>query len=182
MRQGHPERLEAFDYIGFHRYFLTFCTFERRGVFVNNDAVGLVRTQLSRASSESQFSVSAYCFMPDHLHLLVEGLSESSDGRRLVALFKQLSGFHYQHMFRARLWQRYGYERVLRGDEDTRAISNTFWRIPFAPDFAAARGSTSSRVPTDFLSKRSWSGRSRGARLDRKFRLKPEPTTPGAYF
>jgi hypothetical protein len=27
---SYPEHLSGFDYVGVHRYFLTFCTFERR--------------------------------------------------------------------------------------------------------------------------------------------------------
>ena len=57
--------------------------------------------------------------MPDHVHLLIEGQSDSSDCRRFIARAKQFSGFHYSKAFGHRLWQRYGVERILRSEETT---------------------------------------------------------------
>lgn len=123
MRTGVPRHLSTFNYIGFHRYFLTFCTFERRLLFLERSAIGLVRDQILRASETEAFAISAYCFMPDHLHLLVEGQREDSTALRFISLAKQLSGFHYRQKFGGPLWQRYGYERVLRNDEETLAVA-----------------------------------------------------------
>ena len=39
MLTGKPDHLNAFDYLGLHRYFLTFCTFERQPHFTTNLAV-----------------------------------------------------------------------------------------------------------------------------------------------
>ena len=119
MRTARPQRLEGFDYLGPYAYFLTFCVFERRPVFVTPGHVEAVLTQILRAAAEEAFAVIAYCFMPDHLHLLVRGETDVSNCRRFIALAKQLSGYHFQRAFGARLWQRYGYERTLRSDEAT---------------------------------------------------------------
>jgi REP element-mobilizing transposase RayT len=74
MRASHPERLRGFDYVGYHRYFLTFCTFNRRPLFVDDDHVDIVLAQILRACGQEQFATLAYCFMPDHRHLLAESL------------------------------------------------------------------------------------------------------------
>jgi putative transposase len=79
--------------------------------------VEVVRTQIVRASHEQRVSLIAYCFMPDHVHLLVEGQSDDSDCRRFIARAKQYSGFYYRASFGRRLWQRYGYEHVLRNEQ-----------------------------------------------------------------
>jgi putative transposase len=113
----HPEHLKTFDYLGLHQYFLTFCTDERKRLFVTATAVDLVRTQIERAATDFRFEVIAYCFMPDHLHLLVEGQADDSDCREFISRAKQYSGFHYKAAFGHRLWQRYGYEHVLRNEE-----------------------------------------------------------------
>jgi putative transposase len=55
-------------------------------------------------------------------HLVVEGLRDDSDLRRFTSRAKQLSAYHYKQTFKRRLWQRYGYERVLRGEESTRDV------------------------------------------------------------
>ena len=55
--------------------------------------------------------------MPDHLHLLIEGTSDDSDGKRFIKTFKQYSGYYYSQEWHDVLWQRYGFEHVLRDDE-----------------------------------------------------------------
>jgi REP element-mobilizing transposase RayT len=75
---GHPRYLEGFDYIGFHRYSLTFRTFEHREHFVERSHVSLVLTQILCSGEENQCAVSTYCFMPDHLHLVVEGTRDDA--------------------------------------------------------------------------------------------------------
>jgi putative transposase len=118
MRTGNPGHVKTFSYTGLHRYFLTFCTDRRRPVFANRAAVDLVRDHLMRVAIEQQFAVFAYCFMPDHLHLLIEAQSDASECLRFISRAKQFSGFYYSKAFQHRLWQRYGYEHTLRdGDE-----------------------------------------------------------------
>ena len=134
----HPERLKTFDYVGFHRYFLTFCTHNRARLFVTTDAVQVARTQIARASTEQRVSVLAYCYMPDHLHLLVEGQSEDSDCKRFIARAKQYSGFHYQAAFGRRLWQRYGYEHVLRNDQTAVSVARYILETPVRARLVAA--------------------------------------------
>ena len=70
-----------------------------------------------RAAIEEGFAIVAYCFMPDHVHLLIEGLQESSDCKRFMTKAKQYAGSYYKKRFSQRLWQRYGYERILRSDD-----------------------------------------------------------------
>jgi putative transposase len=117
MRTGTPGHLRTFDHLGLHRYSLTFCTERRRHLFTSSEAVDLVLAQIVRAARENEFAILAYCFMPDHVHLLVEGQSDSSDCKRLIARAKQYSGFYHSKKFRQVLWQRYGFEHVLRDDE-----------------------------------------------------------------
>jgi putative transposase len=122
VRTDYPRHLPDFDYTGIYRYFLTFCVNGRAQAFVNQDAVDLTWTQFLRAATDESFSIIACCFMPDHSHLLVEGLDDSAELKRFISRAKQLSGFHYkQHHGRA-LWQRYSYEHVLRDEEPTPAV------------------------------------------------------------
>jgi putative transposase len=125
-----PEHLKTFDYLGFHRYSLTFCTNQRRKLFTTRDVVDLVLAQISRAATENQFAVIAYCFMPDHVHLLVEGLAEASDCKRFIARAKQYSGFYYPKQHGGVLWQRYGFEHVLRDDEITWVVARYILENP----------------------------------------------------
>jgi putative transposase len=125
-----PERLKTFDYLGLRQYFLTFCTHERRQLFLDPEAVAAVRTQIQRAASDQTFAVIAYCYMPDHVHMLVEGQSDDSDCRQFISRAKQYSGFHYKATFGQRLWQRYGYERTLRSDESSISVTRYILENP----------------------------------------------------
>ena len=110
-------RLRGFDYTGGYRYFLTICTRRRACVFVTREAVDAVVVQLLQSSRDERFAVIAYCFMPDHLHLLVEGTDPGSQLTEFVRLFKQRSSFQWKRAFGSELWQRGYFEHVLRSDE-----------------------------------------------------------------
>jgi REP element-mobilizing transposase RayT len=61
--------------------------------FVDPQHVDVARTQILRAAEDEPFAVVAYCFMPDHLHLLIEAGSESSNALNFIKRAKQLCGF-----------------------------------------------------------------------------------------
>jgi putative transposase len=102
----------------------------RRPLFNEASIVELALEQLQRAANEQRFSVTAYCFMPDHLHLLVAGTAEDSNGKRFINAFKQYSGHCYSQKWRGTLWQRYGFEHVLRDEEDTMEVVRYILRNP----------------------------------------------------
>jgi putative transposase len=127
---GKPEHLKTFDYTGVHQYFLTFCTYQRRMLFVSRECTDVVYAQFLRAAADEGFAILAYCFMPDHVHLLVEGQHADSDCRRFIARAKQFSGFHFQKTFGQCLWQRYGFERSLRAEESALAVARYILENP----------------------------------------------------
>ena len=126
----HPQPLPGFDYLGEHQYSLTFCTCWRRPLFTAPDRVDLARTQILRAAADEKFELIAYCFMPDHVHLLAMGCLPTSNCRRFITRAKQFSGYHYQRAFNERLWQRYGYEHVLRASEDVFRVARYILENP----------------------------------------------------
>jgi putative transposase len=138
MRTGRPSRLKDFDYRGFHRYFLTFCTLDRRPTFARAAIVECVLAQFRRAADRTAIELLAYCFMPDHAHLLVGGTQDDADGRSFIALAKQLSAFHVSRQFGVRLWQHYAYEHVLRGDEDSLQVARYIIANPLRAGLATS--------------------------------------------
>jgi len=125
-----PRRLQNFSYIGRRRYFLTFCCAERRDVFTDGAVVELARTQISTTALHERFAILAYCFMPDHVHLLVEGMTDAADLRRFAKLAKQRSGALYARRFGQALWQQGYHERVLRDADDAPAIARYILENP----------------------------------------------------
>ena len=130
MRTGRPGHLKTFDYLGLYRYFLTFCTHRRQKYFAEAQFVEVVLAQILRAAEDERVAIVAYCFMPDHLHLLVEAGSESSDCLSFIKRAKQLSAFYYSKRFGHRLWQRYGYERTLREEDTTLVVAKYILENP----------------------------------------------------
>ena len=85
MRSTRP-RLTTFDYVGLHYIFLTFCTHMRKPHFTDATVVTLAREQILRAAAASACAVTAYVFMPDHVHLLVKGLTPATDGYATLSI------------------------------------------------------------------------------------------------
>jgi putative transposase len=123
-------RLKTFDYLGFYRYFLTICACDRTRIFTDDQSVGRVLMELSRTADDQHFLVIAYCFMPDHVHLLVEGRHPAADFREFVRLFKQRSSFAWKRNNGTTLWQRSYFEHVLRDDEDTTSVAKYILENP----------------------------------------------------
>jgi len=123
-------RLKTFDYLGFYRYFLTICTRDRTRLFIGDESVRLVLMELSRTADDQCFAAIAYCFMPDHVHMLVEGNHPAADFCEFVRIFKQRSSFAWKQRNGTALWQRSYFEHVLRDDEDTIGVAKYILENP----------------------------------------------------
>src|SRR4029077_11142915 len=98
--------------------------------FVDSAAVDLVLSQFLRAASSEDFAILVYCFMADHVHLLVEALAETSDCKRFLVRCEQLSAHAYASTFSCRLWQPNAYEHVVRDDEKTAVVARYILENP----------------------------------------------------
>ena|SRR3989442_8829095 len=123
-------RLPASFYVGRQWYFLTLCTQDRVPIFGDAD---LVRELLCLIENEAQttgFDLQAYCFMPDHVHLLASGRKENSDLQAFVQSFKQRSGYAFRRAKGLRLWQHKYYDHILRRDERWQPVAWYIWMNP----------------------------------------------------
>ena len=112
-------RLKDFSYKGFWRYFVTISTNYSIRYLENKESVQYCIDILKNISDVQTLNVLVYCFMPDHLHLLVEGKDENSDFKKFISLFKQKTNYHFKKINGRALWQENYYEHVLRKEEDT---------------------------------------------------------------
>jgi putative transposase len=99
------------------------CTFERHDYFSDLVRTREIVEQLLSTAAHWGVEIIAYCFMPDHLHALVEGLSEQADSREFADAFRQISGFYFKQARGRRLWQEGYFDHVLREEEDTIAVA-----------------------------------------------------------
>lgn len=117
-----PPRLAPDAYVGFVRGFLTMCTAHRAEYFHDPSTVALVLEQFFHTSRTENVAILAYCIMPDHMHLLIDGESEASDIARFAKLAKQRSGFRFRRACGHTLWQEGYHDRILRDEEPTESI------------------------------------------------------------
>jgi putative transposase len=116
MSHPYPPHWEKFPYVGRYQYALTFVTLRRRIVFGDAETVAFVLRQILRAATEKHFALSAYCFMPDHAHLITGGETDAADCKAFIKSAKQYSSYYYKRTRGANLWERYGHDRVIRDE------------------------------------------------------------------
>jgi REP element-mobilizing transposase RayT len=105
-------------YLGPRIYFVTILTKARRRVFEDERCAAVCIAQFLRAAGTTLFRVRAYSVLPDHAHLVVEGLDGRADFRRFMKRAKQLSGYHVKQLTGQAVWSDGYYDRVIRHDED----------------------------------------------------------------
>jgi REP-associated tyrosine transposase len=123
-------RLQRTSYLGLQWYFLTACTQDRvprlrDAVLVSDHLKFLVE----RAAAD-YFAIQAYCFMPDHLHLLVSGTSDESDCMGFMNGFKQKSAFMFKQQRGERLWQHKTFDHILRPNDRWEGVAYYIWMNP----------------------------------------------------
>ena len=133
MKRNPRTRLKDFDYRGFYRYFVTICTDQKKQLLTNARQVEAILAILHEETGKHAFTVWGYCFMPDHLHLLVEGNAPTSDLKEFLKTFKQRASYLYRNETcgsEGKLWQPSYYEHVLRKDEDTVGVLRYMFNNP----------------------------------------------------
>jgi putative transposase len=123
-------RLSDFDYRGEYAYHVTIRTAGSSRPFEENSMDFGITEYLEREAAAADFRVLAYCFMPDHVHLLMQGSAPESDLRRFVSRFKQQAGFAYKQRTQKQLWQTSYFDRTLRRDEDLQTVADYIFQNP----------------------------------------------------
>ena len=131
-------RLDPEAYRLGHCFSVVLATAERARIFVEPKAVQTCLAALKHAAARYEADIYAYCFMPDHLHLLVS----TPDGVNLIDFmryFKQLSAYRPPHQFQMprRLWQSRFYDHALRSDESVVAVARYVLGNPVRAGIAA---------------------------------------------
>jgi len=115
-----PHRLGRNAYIGRVNVAFTACIADRQILF-DQDVVPVFVGMLREALAKFGCSAPVYCFMPDHMHVIVQGGAEHCDTRAAMAAFKQKSGFWLSRRRPDRAWQKDFWDHVIRCDEDLAA-------------------------------------------------------------
>ena len=116
-------RLKDFDYIGTYAYFLTILTKDHTACFKEAEVIGSLIDMLIETARSERFDVLAYCFMPDHFHLLVIGKDDKSNLKKFISLFKQKSGYWFKKNYNENLWHISYYDHILRKEESIENVA-----------------------------------------------------------
>jgi len=122
-------RLERFDYRGQHAYFVTINTQNRQRELGGEWSRTCVSI-LAATAAKLDFEMIAFTFMPDHVHLLAAGTSDTADLVKFMQKYKQLTGFAYKRQAGRQLWRRSYYDRVLRSESEIADIAAYIWHNP----------------------------------------------------
>ncbi len=139
LREPFPKRprLKDFDYRGTYAYFITILTNDRAIYFREPTVVKGIINILNETAILEKFNVLAYCFMPDHLHLLVIGQDDRSNAKKFVSLFKQKSGYWFKKDYNENLWHISYYDHILRKEESIEGVASYILENPVRKGFVS---------------------------------------------
>ncbi|OGU29821.1 MAG: hypothetical protein A2X67_14770 [Ignavibacteria bacterium GWA2_55_11] len=112
-------RLAAVTYRGIKVVSFTANVKCRTHFFTTVDRFKAFEEMLLRSLKRFECGSDVYLFMPDHAHLMLRGVTESSDVLRAMKLFKQLSGFWLSQNHPTVRWQKDFYDHIVRDEDET---------------------------------------------------------------
>lgn len=123
-------RLPGFDYRLPHAYHIVWGTFQREPLLARSDLTRALINLLPLAPEGSDVVLYAYCFMPDHVHLLLRP-KQGKDVTSFVQAYKgRTTHTYWKTGGRGKLWQRGFYDHILRSDEGLRATARYILENP----------------------------------------------------
>jgi len=123
-------RLSPESYFGRQAYFVTICC-DRRDPFLRDEGTAQsVLAVLLECAAAHSFRLHAYCLMPDHSHVLAEGLHDRSHLREFIRVFKQRSAFAFRKSHGRRLWEMSYYDHILRPLDRIEDVACYIWWNP----------------------------------------------------
>lgn len=125
-------RLENFDYTGFHAYFITICVKDRRQILSKIVGADIIRpceiilSKYGKIVDEAiknipkiyeNVSVAKYIIMPDHIHII---LQITDNGGRIVSAPTVIAGMkrYVSKKCGYSIWQKGFYDHVIRNQKD----------------------------------------------------------------
>ncbi|SRR3989339_1299317 len=117
IREKH-HRLSLSHYLGLIRASFTICIRHRTPVFIEPNIVNQF-TEILHISCKTYFCSNwVYVFMPDHVHLAIEGTRECSNLWKAMVLFKQKTGYWFSKNMSKIHWQKDFYDHVHRNENE----------------------------------------------------------------
>ena len=123
-------RLDSKNYIGRQTYFVTICCDRRKPYLSDVRTAHRTLDLLSACASKSSFVLHAYCLMPNHLHLLVEGSHDCANLLEFIRVFKSRTAFEFRKLSHRRLWEMSFHDHILRSSDSLEDVAIYIWSNP----------------------------------------------------
>ena len=109
-----PHRLDEHRYAGRISVYCTLCVENRRPLFSDPKTVDVFREKLFHHCRNRESTATVYCFMPDHLHVIVFGQSDEALPKKAIDGFKTSTGIWLKQQASESVWQTGYYDRIIR--------------------------------------------------------------------
>ena len=117
-RREKHHRLSREYYRGQITVAFTLCIADNKPLFRDTEVVHEFIDLLRLSAEKHRCLVPIYCFMPDHLHVMLQGTTDETDLWQAIVQFKQRSGFWLGRRRPGVSWQKDFYDHIIRRDED----------------------------------------------------------------
>jgi REP element-mobilizing transposase RayT len=113
-----PHRLSPERYRGRVKTVFTAAEMERRPVLARAQIFDLIEQVLAAACDRMDCFVPGFTVMPDHVHVLVAGHSDTSDTYEAMRYFKWKSAVEFRRLELGVSWQKDFHDHVIRTSDD----------------------------------------------------------------
>ncbi len=96
----------------------TLCINNGTPAFTEPQIVNTFTDTLAAIVARERCIVPVYCFMPDHQHILISGISDESDLWKAIVGYKQKTGFWMSGQRPDITWQKDFYDHIIRSREN----------------------------------------------------------------
>jgi putative transposase len=110
-------RLQPHCYQGRICISFTVCINDRNPFFIEPAIVNIFKDLLNDSANKFSCILPAYCFMPDHVHIVVEGTQDEVSLLKFINYYKQKTGFWMSKNRPGRSWQKNFFDHIIRKDE-----------------------------------------------------------------
>ena len=121
--KSRSNRLADYDYSADRPIHVTICTHNKQRIFTSKTNAETVVSELPKSANDLGFRVLCYCLMPDHLHVILASGASGYPLSKFLNIFKgRTTAILRQREGLNKVWQRSGFDHVIRADEDLRAV------------------------------------------------------------
>ncbi|HEV2297265.1 MAG TPA: transposase [Candidatus Acidoferrales bacterium] len=133
-------RLARIQYEGQRKYFITLCSSKRSRFFARRELAERAIELLLQTAEKHEFTVHAYCFMPDHMHTLVESRGAGGDLLPFVMDYKRKTTVSLAQATGVFLWQKKFYDHILRRNDSPQGAAAYILMNPVRGKLCEAAG------------------------------------------